>query len=672
MRTLFAFWLALASCFLGFEILDRVYPPPLEIEVSRVITDHQGEVLRAFPVEDGRWRLAADLRSIDDDFLQALLLVEDRRFYDHGGVDLRAVARAARTNLFSGRIVSGASTITMQTARLLEPKPRTIKSKIIEAFRARQIERRLTKQEILELYLTLTPYGGNLEGIRAASHAYFGRSPAELNGEQIALLIALPQSPEARRPDRRPEGAKAGRAAIVDRLASSGVLEGHRAWEVHHADVPHSRQLFPQLAFQFTERFETSTVTTIDSRLQAEAQRLLASETEALEPEVQAAAMVMRIKDRAILASVGAADRSRPGGWLDLTRAERSPGSTLKPFIYALAFEEGIAGPQTRIADQPSRFGTYRPENFGRAFYGELTAATALQHSLNVPAVMLLDQLGAPRFLGTLEAAGIHARLPAARTKGLAVALGGLGVTAEDLAVLYGALADRGRAKPLAFTPEDAAVNAQDTGLRVFDAQASLEVLDILKRAPAPDGRMPAALTSAAPRIAFKTGTSYGFRDGWAVGVGDEHVIVVWLGRADGAPRPGITGRQAALPLLFDLFDQVEPEGTSITPLATERSASARIRRSNEPAIAFPPNGATLYPREDCRGFVLAGTSEGAGHWFVDGNVLPKDQHNRVIWRPLQAGFYRLTLVDSEGQQAVSTVRLASGSLCPSLASARG
>ncbi len=672
MRRLFAFWLALASCFLSFEILDRVYPPPLDIEVSRVVTDHRGDVLRAFPVEDGRWRLAADLSSIDDEFLQQLLLIEDQRFYEHGGVDLRAIVRAARTNLLSGRIVSGASTITMQTARLLEPKTRTFRSKIIEMFRARQIERRLSKQEILELYLTLTPYGGNLEGLRAASHAYFGRSPAELNGEQIALLIALPQSPEARRPDRRPEGAKAGRAAIVHRLADAGVLENQRAWEVENAEIPRSRYLFPQLAFQYAERFPESTVTTIDGRLQAEAQRLLSSETQDLEPEVQAAAMVMRIKDRAILASVGSADRERPGGWLDLTRAERSPGSTLKPFIYTLAFEEGIAGPQTLISDQPSRFGSYRPENFDRLFYGELTAATALQHSLNVPAVMLLDQLGAPRFLGTLDAAGIHARLPAARTKGLAVALGGLGVTAEDLAVLYGALADEGRAKPLAYTPEDVAENDQDTGLRVFDAQASQDVLDILKRAPAPDGRMPATLTSAAPRIAFKTGTSYGFRDGWAVGVGEEHVIVVWLGRADGAPRPGITGRQAALPLLFELFDQVEPEGSSIAPVAIVRSASASIRRSYEPVIAFPPHGATLYPREDCRGFVLAGTSEGAGHWFVDGDMLPQDQHNRVIWRPQQPGFYRLTLVDGEGKQAVSGVRLAAASPCSNLKSSSG
>lgn len=663
-------WIGIACALIisisALELVDRALPPPLDdVVVSAVVTDADGLPLRVFPVEDGRWRMAAHLDDIDPRFIEALILLEDKRFFEHGGTDPLAVLRAARDNVLRGRVVSGASTITMQTARLLEPRPRTFSSKLIEMFRAWQLERRLTKVEILELYLTLAPYGGNLEGLQTAAWAYFGTDTEQLSDSDIALLLALPQSPEARRPDLRHGQALAARKVILHRLADEGWTSVSRVEDLAEATLARRRHAFPAEAWHLTEkvvrRAPNTLHTNIDRQIQDRLQALIQQTAAHAGSSVQGSAMVVRLEDRAVVAAVGSAGRDRPGGWLDLTARRRSPGSTLKPLIYALAMQEGLVSPSTRVSDIPTAFGTYTPENFDRSFNGELTVATALQHSLNVPAVLILDAIGPERLVGALNLAGLETALPASKDRrtGLAVALGGLGVSAEDLVMLYAAIADEGLAKPLAYTASEAAQGSRSAGVRLLREEVANDIATILRNSPSPAGRLPADLTMGAPQIAFKTGTSYGYRDAWAVGFSDTHAAVVWLGRADGAPRKGETGRKAALPVLFDVFDAINPVRApqSQMPKAISPTGPARVARNEGPVIIFPPDGATLWPNEKDKPLVLSGRADGPS-WFVGGELLLPDGDGNLTWSPTGPGFYTITLTDVDGQETHSTIRM--------------
>lgn len=410
--------------------------------------------------------------------------------------------------------MSGGSTLTMQLARLLEPRERTVTAKLIQILRAWQLELRHSKQEILELYLTLAPYGGNLEGVRAASWAYFGREPDALTVEQIALLIALPQSPEARRPDRRPENAIAARGRVLDRLAAVGLARADASADAALDPAP-GRRDFPADAWHAAEALRRAgdgtdeIVSTIDIRLQQMLQQELALAARETGPDVQFAAMLVETESRAVRAMAGSASRARPGGWLDLTDRPRSPGSTLKPFIYGMAFDDGLAAPGTRIADLPRRFAGYRPDNFDRRFRGDVTIAEALQHSLNIPAVTTLDGVGARRFNAALGFAGARPQRPrtAGSDSGLAVALGGAGLTLRQLAVLYAALGDEGVARPLRWREDEPLA---DDGYPVIGAESAAEVLDILRRrrirAAACRLRWPGARRTSPSRPARPTG----------------------------------------------------------------------------------------------------------------------------------------------------------------------
>lgn len=673
-------WAILAGTLLvSLFALDRLFPPPLERGqvVSQWVSDREGRPLRAFPTDDGRWRLPADLDEIDPVFVDALLAVEDKRFHSHWGVDWAAMVRAAFTSARAGRVVSGGSTITMQTARLLEPRPRTISSKLIEILRAHQIEARLSKDEILELYLTLAPYGGNLEGVRAASWSYFGHGPDRLGDDEIALLIALPQSPERRRPDRQPEGAAAGRNAIAAKLETLGVLNAQRGREVRDAPLPQSRHNFPALAWHASAKARSvqgaglgDVRTSLDGPLQLELERLIASRAAALPEEVQMAALVVHAPSRCVRAAVGSADRSRPGGWMDLTAQPRSPGSTLKPFIYAMAFDDGLAAPETVISDLPKRFAAYQPENFDRSFRGEVTIAQALQHSLNVPAVLALAEIGPGRFAANLSLSGAHPQLRggAETDAGLALALGGAGLSAQDLALLYAALGDGGVAKPLCWL--DGEVTPEDGHRLVSQANAET-ILSILRNTPTPGGRMPGRLTEGAPDIAFKTGTSYGFRDAWAAGLVGDLAIVVWVGRADGAPRPGETGRSAALPLLFEIADRAvhhlraesaQEQALTVRPAPPRPDPQRTFESAGPPQILFPPAGAELWAGDlhgrAAKAFVMSGRGEGQLAWYIDGEAAETDAAGLPLWRPQRAGFYRISAVDAEGRSSQVRVRV--------------
>ncbi len=658
--------------------LDAVLPPDMARgeRSSPVALDHNGVWLRALPVEHGRWRIRADLSRTDPVFVRRLVKVEDARFWVHPGVDPLAVFRAIASAATHGRIRSGASTLTMQTARLLEPRPRNIGSKLVEMLRALQLEARYSKRDILALYLTLAPYGGNLEGVRAASLSYFGHEPSSLTAGEQALLIALPQAPEARRPDRKPAIARAARQGVAEKLVRIGEFSPQNAAEAGGEILPH-RSPFPALAWHAAgqaaaaaPKSQATVVTTLDAGLQQRLEHLVAEAAAGQGAQTTAALLVVQVDGRAVRAAVGSAGLDRAGGWIDMTRALRSPGSSLKPFIYGMAFDDGIAAPDTLIDDEVRRFGDYQPENFDRTFHGKVTVREALSHSLNVPAVAILDRVGAESFQHRIEATGVSLVRPSAnlRQAGLALALGGEGISLRDLALLYAALADDGLAKPLAWTEADAARIRRRSGVRLLRQGSAESILAILRESPAPQGRIPAALTVGGPRMAFKTGTSYGFRDAVAAGVVGGYVIIAWTGRADGGARGDLTGRDAALPLLFDAADILGAKGAAPASIAPRGAPSALVQLDRPgqtgPHLIFPPDGAAVSvdavgPK--ARGLVLSATGQGL-HWYVDGDeIKPDPLTGRATWRPPSAGFYDLSVVDADGKRVKARVRINTG-----------
>jgi penicillin-binding protein 1C len=659
--------------FLVLFALDVALPPPLERAqvVSPVVVDKDGAWLRAFTTADGKWRLAARLHEIDPEFKRRLIAVEDRRFWFHPGVDPLALARATFTWARSGRITSGGSTITMQLARLIEPRPRTIPSKLIEIVRAFQIERRLSKRQILAAYLTVAPYGGNLEGVRAASRGYFLRDPQGLSEAEMALLIALPQAPEARRPDRRPEAARRARDRVLAKFVAHGLTTPRLAAEARAAPVP-GRTPFPVLADRAAERLVRRDPgapvirSTLDAGLQRSLETLVAGELRLRDADTSAAVVVVEVEGRRVRASVSGAERGRAGAFLDMTRAVRSPGSALKPFIYGLALDDGIAAPETLIEDTPRRFGGYLPENFDRRFHGEVRLFEALQHSLNLPAVATLQKVGAARFEAALTQAGARPRFPRRQLSepGLALALGGVGLTLEEVTTLYAALGDGGTARPLAYTE-----SARWRASRLMKPESAAKILGILAKTPSPAGRAPSALIEGAPQIAFKTGTSYGFRDAWAFGVGAGYAVGVWIGRPDGAPRPGATGRAESLPLLYAVFDRLTPAGAPLMIAGDEARAAPGQRRLDHdgvatgPAILFPPDNAEVLVTDygdGARGVALAAQGGAAPLiWYAEGvRVAEESTSGRAIWRPSTPGFHEVMVVDAEGRRARSRVRV--------------
>ncbi|MEA2936552.1 MAG: penicillin-binding protein, partial [Alphaproteobacteria bacterium] len=427
-------------------------PPPLgkELTFSTLVVDREGRLLRPYTTDEGRWRLAATRASVDPRFSNLLFAYEDKRFLDHHGVDPRALARAASQLLINGRIVSGASTITMQVARLLEPRSeRSFAAKLRQIVRAIEIERKLSKDDILALYLSLAPYGGNLEGIRAASLAYFGKEPRRLSLAESALLVALPQSPEQRRPDRSVESARNARDRVLDRVAAAGLVPADEVARAKYEPVPDGRRPMPMLAPHAADAVvaavpgRTLHRLTIDATLQKNLEELARERARALGPAISVAILAIDNATGEVSARVASADYFdlARAGQVDMTAAVRSPGSTLKPFIYGLGFEDGLIHPETLIEDRPVRYGSYAPENFDLTFQGTVTVRKALQLSLNVPAVAVLDKVGASRFTARLAQAGGSLVLPKGEAPGLAMGLGGVGVKLTDLVMLYAGIA---------------------------------------------------------------------------------------------------------------------------------------------------------------------------------------------------------------------------------------
>lgn len=652
------------AAFVGVNVL--LPPPTTEAEKSSpVVLDKDGQWIAGFTIDEGTWRIAANLDDIDPRFIKRLIAIEDSRFYTHSGVDLPAIARAARSWKRAGKAVSGASTITMQLVRQIEPRPRTLSSKIIESARALQYELWYTKDEILEMYLTHTPYGGNVEGIYVASQTYFGKSPKYLTDAEIALLIALPQAPEARRPDRNPETATKGRDRILDKLASEGHITAQMQAEAKEVAIRDTRDPIPEMAWITAYGLAAKsgpTITTLDKKLQSQAEHTAREFAKTLPGAVNTAITIVHNDTLEVRAHIASADRKRPGGWIDMTDRPRSPGSTLKPFIYGMAMDDGLAAPGSFVHDVPTRFGSYQPENFNRRYHGDVRIFEALRYSLNVPAVTLLDKIGGQRFENTLRGAGVDVtRLGAGgEDAGLAIALGGAGLTVNDVAVLYAGLANDGKTAPLKWKP-----NTKISDTQMMTPLSAQRISQILRQAPTPDGRVPAWLVKNAPAIAYKTGTSYGYRDAWAAGYTDDWTVVVWVGRPDGAPRPGETGRLAAGPLLFDVFGGL-PHSETQSHFEKDAAAPEGLQRisaleSLGPQILFPPEGAEILAEslgQEARGFSLTAQSDaGEVTFYVNGKPVPKDS-GRSVWRPEHSGFYNVMAVDEKGLSARARVQV--------------
>jgi len=675
--------------------------PPLDLAAaearSTVVLDRTGTLLRPFATADGRWRLPLDPAAVDPRFLALLTAYEDRRFRAHPGVDPMALLRAAGQWLAAGRIVSGASTLSMQVARLVEPRgERSLTAKLRQIARAIELERRLGKDGVLRLYLALAPYGGPVEGLRAASLAYVGREPARLTLAEAALLVALPQAPEARRPDRFPDAARRARDRVLDLAAARGVVPAAEAAAAKAEPVPHARKPFPMLAPHAAEAALMQNAAeaasaqnaaeaasgretgrgvhrlTLDARLQGRLEPLVAERAASLGPGLSAALLVIDNATGEVRAHVGSAgylDAARSGA-IDMTGAVRSPGSALKPFVYAMAFEMGAAHPETLIEDRPSRFGaTYAPENFDLTFQGTVTARRALQLSLNVPAVELMEAVGPARFIARLRNAGAGIVLPKEAAPGLPVALGGLGITLADLARLYAGLA-RGGEVPVLRRRLDAPAAAAVLP-RIAEPVAAWYVADTLRGTPPPENALP-------NRIAYKTGTSYGYRDAWAVGFDRRNTVAVWLGRPDGAGVPGLVGRIAAAPLLFDAFARLggDPEPVPRPRDALVAATSAlppplrHLRREAGPTdrlrIAYPPDGARIDlgardggaegPPAGLALKALGGTLPLT--WLVGGLPVTESDRRQAEWQPDGAGFVRISVLDAAGASDSVVVRI--------------
>jgi penicillin-binding protein 1C len=653
-------------------------PIPLgeNIELSAVVVDRNGQLLRPYATVDGRWRLPATLKDVDPRYLDLLIAYEDKRFYSHHGVDPLAVARAAFQLVTHGRIVSGGSTITMQVARLLEPRTdRTFVAKLRQTVRAIQLERKLSKNDILTLYLSLAPYGGNLEGVRAASHAYFGKEPRKLSLGEAALLVAIPQSPEARRPDRLVEVANRARDRVLDRVRQGDRIPADEIVLAKAETVYGGRRPMPMLAPHAadqaigTSQGHKVIALTIDANIQKPLEELARERARALGPDISVAIVAIDNATGEVLARVAGADYfdERRAGQVDMTQAVRSPGSTLKPFIYGLAFEDGLVHPETLIEDRPIRYGSYAPENFDLTFQGTVSVRKALQLSLNVPAVALLNAVHASRLTARLSDAGGHVVFPKGETPGLAMGLGGVGVTLTDLTMLYAGLARGGNT--ISLTERLYALDAP-VSRRLLDPVAAWYVGNVLIGAPPPEN-------AVGGRIAFKTGTSYGYRDAWSVGFDGKRTIGVWVGRPDGAPVPGLIGRVSAAPILFDAFARMPGLPTALpkAPRGTIFATNNRLPRTLQhfrpgvlagdtsetvPHITFPPNGARLELGQVAAEMPLK-ISGGVQPLtlLVNGVPRPTEINRRTLFFiPDGPGFARLTVMDARGVADSVVVRI--------------
>jgi len=618
---------------------DRLFPLPLpEDDLARVVLAEDGTPLWRFADRDGVWRYPVSPAQVSPYYLDALLTYEDRWFYRHPGINPLALGRAAWQNLTGGRVVSGGSTLSMQVARLLDPHARSYGGKLKQLWRTLQLEWHLSKEEILGLYLNRAPFGGTLQGVAAASWAYLGKPPSQLTRAEAALLAVLPQAPSRLRPDRHPARAQAARDKVLKRLASFAVWPQPAIDDALEEPVLLAPRQEPRLAPLLARRLNVPGSpplirTTLDATLQRRLEDLLLGWRARLPERTSAAILVVEQPSMAVRAYLGSVDigDARRFGHVDMVSAQRSPGSTLKPFLYGMALDAGLIHSESLLQDVPRRYGDYRPGNFAAGFSGAVSASEALARSLNLPAVQLLEAYGPKRFAGELRSVGVPLALPPLAEPNLALILGGAGSRLEELVSGYSAFARGGKAARLRLQPQDALYER-----RLLSPGAAWIVRRILSGQARPD-RDPRAQLVQRPSLAWKTGTSYGFRDAWAIGVAPRYILGVWIGRPDGTPVPGQFGLASAAPLLLQVHDLLinrdSQRGLSLPadPQPAEVGVAAICWPLGQPLASRDPN---------CRRQRFA--------WTLDGTTPPTLQ---ALDQPLGLGLQETLWLNPAGQR---------------------
>lgn len=571
-KTWFIFlWTTVIMSFLFF-LLDLVFPVKTKIEYAPVVKSRDGQPLYSFLTHDQQWRMFTTLNEITPELKKAIVFKEDKWFYWHPGINPIAVARALARNIIGNKRTSGASTITMQVARLLEPKKRNYFNKIIEMFRAIQLEVHYSKKEILQLYLNMVPYGSNIQGVKAASLLYFNKSPDQLSLAEITALSIIPNRPNSLVMGRDNPRLIAARNQWLYRFSKAGLFNQQTIKDALQESLTASRIAPPKIAPQFAVRMrkmfpaELEITTTIDAQIQQKVEELTNQYSKVLKAVNihNASIIVLNNKTHEVIAYAGSPDffDSKNQGQVDGVKAIRSPGSTLKPFLYGLAFDKGLATPKTIVNDVPVDFKGYAPENYDLNFRGTVSIEEALRQSLNIPAIKILNELSVPSFINSMHNAGFNTVWKDRKKMGLSLILGGCGVKLEELTGLYSALANKGKYYPPRWKiTQHQPTKNKDSVFQILSPEAAYMVTKMLQELKRPD--LPAANVSATnvPHIAWKTGTSYGRRDAWSIGYNQQYTIGVWIGNFSGSGSPELNGAASATPLLFRLFNAIDQTG---------------------------------------------------------------------------------------------------------------
>jgi len=648
--------------FVAFAIfvifVDIVYPIDISKakSCSRVVLDKDGKWLYATTNSTDKWRFSANVNRVDPLYIKMLLNFEDKRFYSHHGVDILALIRATAQFIKYRKITSGGSTITMQVAKLLEPKRRTVAAKIVEIIRSLELEFHYSKEEILNIYLTLAPYGGNIEGIEAASWRLFKKHPSSLSATEAALLVALPKNPEGYRVDKHPKRAKKARNRVLKRAYNAGIISKF----IYNQALkePISKRLYkfpryaPHLSQKLLKKLDNNKIeTTINKTLQKQLEIWAKIRAKGLPNGASMALLLVDNRSFEVRAYLGSYDMfsKKVPGFIDMVRVTRSPGSALKPFIYALGFKKHIIHPQTIILDNEVVFGNYHPHNYTKRFHGEVTVAKALQNSLNIPAVKVLYRVGAGDFIDKLKDVVGEIAIP----KGVAtlpVALGGLGVSLWQMDQLYSLLANGGQGKEIVVLKGE-----KQEALNLTDKKSAKLTTAILRDIPPPKGYKHNG------KIAFKTGTSYGYRDFWAMGYSKNYTLGVWVGRPNNQPLIKASAREVAVPILFEAFSIVDAiygigdwsSGVDIyknSPPKVLKYFDKKMQDSKKFKFLYPKDGAK-YQSAGCYDVTVKVAVENGKapyYWYIDAKPIELTEKKAQI--KFSEGGHKIVVLDSSGE----------------------
>jgi len=545
-----------------FFILSWIFPLPDKIEYSTIITDSKGEVINAYLTKDQKWRMKTELNEISPLLRKTIIAKEDKYFYSHPGINPVAMVKAFFKNVFRMKTASGASTITMQVARALEPRKRNIGSKIIETFRAFQLELKYSKREILQMYLNLVPYGGNIEGVKSASILYFNKNPDHLSLAEITALSIIPNRPSSLVIGKNNHLIIQERNKWLKRFADENVFSKKETEDAaaepltaSRATVPH---FLPHLSYKLKMRGEVIVPTNIIMNTQIKTEKLVEDyvRTLRLKNIKNAAVVVINNKTHKVITYVGSSDfhDTTDGGQVNGAAAIREPGSTLKPLLYGLCIDEGLETPKMVVTDVGVNYSGYAPENYDKKFNGYVTVEYALEHSLNIPAVKSLGLLGKDKLIQKLANCDFKQVKNDQNKLGLSMILGGCGATLEELTGLFSAFANDGIYIAPSYTQND----TNQVPKKIISAAADYMITDILSRVNRPDFPLNWQATEHMPKIAWKTGTSYGRRDAWSIGYNKNYTIGVWVGNFSGVGVADLSGANVATPLLFKIFNTVD------------------------------------------------------------------------------------------------------------------